>query len=239
MHDASPSGSRLHRRQLLAGSLAAGALGGLLGCTRRGAHPGTTAPTSPAPITRDRARPGMPYGVQSGDVTATSAMIWAATDRPARMQIEVATTDRFAGARRIVGPAALDDTAFCAKLLLTELPAGQDIFYRVTFEDLGAPGTLSAPVTGHLRTAPRERRTIRFLWSGDTAGQGWGINPGWGGMKIYRTMRERAPDFFIHSGDTIYADGPIQAEVPLADGTVWQNLVLEGKHKAARPSSAG
>ena len=32
-------------------------------------------------------------------------------------------------------------------------------------------------------------------------------------MKIYEAMRRRNPDFFIHCGDTIYADGPIQAEV--------------------------
>ena len=37
-------------------------------------------------------------------------------------------------------------------------------------------------------------------------------------MKIYETMRGTAPDFFIHSGDTIYADGPMQAEVALRGG---------------------
>ena len=53
------------------------------------------------------------------------------------------------------------------------------------------------------------RSDLRFLWGGDTAGQGWGINPGFGGMRIYEAMRQRSPLFFIHSGDTIYADGPI------------------------------
>ena len=53
---------------------------------------------------------------------------------------------------------------------------------------------------------------MRFVWSGDTAGQGWGINPDFGGMRIYAAMRAVEPDFFIHSGDTIYADGPIFAE---------------------------
>jgi alkaline phosphatase D len=233
MHDDStlgPGGPRIHRRRLLAGSLAAGVLGLGPGCAPR---PGPGPRTSPAIITRDRARPAMPYGVQSGDVSATSAMLWAATDRPARMRVEVATTDRFTDARRIAGPAALGDTAFCAKLMLVDLPPGQDIFYRIAFEDLDQLGTLSEPITGHFRTAPRERRTVRFLWSGDTAGQGWGINPEWGGMRIYRTMRERAPDFFVHCGDQVYADGPIQAEVPLPGGEVWRNLVLEGKHKVA------
>ena len=59
---------------------------------------------------------------------------------------------------------------------------------------------------------------MTFVWSGDTAGQGWGINLEWGGMKIYETMRRLEPDFFVHSGDMIYADGPIQAEVALPGG---------------------
>ena len=37
-------------------------------------------------------------------------------------------------------------------------------------------------------------------------------------MTIYATMAKHRPDFFIHSGDTIYADGPIAAEVKLPDG---------------------
>ena len=65
---------------------------------------------------------------------------------------------------------------------------------------------------------------MRFVWRGDTAGQGWGINLDFGGMKIYETMRALSPDFFIHCGDNIYADGPIRPKVKLADGSVWRNL---------------
>ena len=74
-------------------------------------------------------------------------------------------------------------------------------------------------MVGRFRTAPAERRSISFVWSGDTAGQGWGIDESRGGMKIYETMRKQRPDFFIHSGDTIYADGPIDAEKKLPDGS--------------------
>ena len=47
----------------------------------------------------------------------------------------------------------------------------------------------SAPVGGRRRTAPTQGRDILFAWSGATAGQGFGINLDWGGMKIYETMR--------------------------------------------------
>ncbi|WP_414467687.1 alkaline phosphatase D family protein [Kytococcus sedentarius] len=57
-----------------------------------------------------------------------------------------------------------------------------------------------------------------FVWTGDTAGQGWGINPGLGGMRTYPAMAATEPDFFIHSGDTIHGDGPLEETVVETDG---------------------
>jgi alkaline phosphatase D len=88
-------------------------------------------------------------------------------------------------------------------------------------------------VEGSFRTAPVQSRAIRFLWSGDTAGQGWGINPDFGGMKIYEAMRQTQPDFFIHCGDNIYADGPIAASVTAENGQLWRNLVTPEVAKVA------
>ena len=110
---------------------------------------------------------------------------------------------------------------------------GEQVFYRVTFEDLANPGTMSQSATGRLRTAPLGGRDIRFVFSGDEAGQGWGINPVWGGYRIYEAMRAVNPDFFIHQGDQIYADGPLKEEVKLDDGTVWKNVVTPAKSKVA------
>ena len=91
-------------------------------------------------------------------------------------------------------------------------PINEDIFYRMQWENL-AGGAWSEVMAGHLRTAPMKPRNLRFQWSGDTAGQGWGISDDFGGMKIYEAMRQRNPDFFLHCGDTIYADGAMQPEV--------------------------
>ncbi len=188
---------------------------------------------APAIITAERARPQFPSGVQSGDALADRGVVWARSDRPARLWIEWATTASFADARRVRGPHALEVTDCSARIDLTGLPAGQRIFYRAQWEDL-AGGGLSEPMPGQFRTAPRAGQPVRFLWSGDTVGQGWGISEAFGGMCIYEAMRQREPDFFLHCGDTIYADGPLQAEVRLADGTVWRNDVLtEEKSKVA------
>ena len=177
--------------------------------------------------------PTQPYGVQSGDVTADSAIIWGRSDKPARMVVEVATRPDFSDARVITGPAALEPTDYTAKVDVTDLPSGSKIHYRVTFVSLEDINVRSTPVEGVFHTAPTSAQDIRFVWSGDTAGQGWGINEDWGGMRIYAEMAKVEPQFFIHNGDTIYADGPIKAAVDLADGTVWKNVVIPEVEKVA------
>ncbi|MGZ8946273.1 MAG: alkaline phosphatase D family protein, partial [Methylococcaceae bacterium] len=62
----------------------------------------------------------------------------------------------------------------------------------------------------------------------------WGINPDIGGMRIYETMRLTDPDFFIHCGDSIYADCPIQeTQIVYETGEVWRNIVTPEVTKVA------
>ncbi len=178
----------------------------------------------------DRAQ--ITHGIQSGDVTADSGVVWSRADRPSRMLVEVATTDSFRDIKSAVYVDALPESDFTAKALLENLPAGQDIFYRISFQDLSSAVFGEAQV-GHFRTPSNERRSVSLLWSGDTMGQGWGIDRSRGGMRTYATMLRNRPDFFIHCGDNIYADCTIAAEQKLADGGVWRNIVTEEKSKKA------
>ena len=136
------------------------------------------------------------------------------------MLVEIATTDSFKDVRSAAFADALPESDFTAKLLLENLPPAQDIFYRVRFQDLSSPAIVGEPQIGRFHTAPIDRRSISFVWSGDTAGQGWGIDPSRGRMPVYRAMADLCPGFFVHSGDTIYADIPILPEIKLPDGTV-------------------
>jgi alkaline phosphatase D len=183
-------------------------------------------------LSRAADRPQISHGVQSGDVSVDSGVVWARADRPARMLVETATTDSFKDPRGVFVD-ALPETDLTAKALIENLPSGQDIFYRIRFQDIADPGILSEPAVGRFRTAPTDRRPVSFVWSGDTAGQGWGIDEARGGMRTYATMRKNRPDFFIHSGDTIYADGAIPAEMKLPNGEIWKNIVTEEKSKPA------
>jgi alkaline phosphatase D len=149
------------------------------------------------------------------------------------MQVEYATTDSFKDIRGGVFVDTLQASDLTAKALIEGLPSGQDIFYRIRFQNLSQPTIVGEPVVGRFRTAPSDLRSISFVWSGDTAGQGWGIDEARGGMRTYAAMLKNRPDFFIHSGDNIYADGPIVAEVKLPNGEIWKNIVTEEKSKPA------
>src|SRR5262249_29935837 len=120
--------------------------------------------------TSGTALPGLPCGIMAGDVGTDRAVIWSRSDRPARMIVEYATSDSFANAQRVVGPAAMEDTDFTARVNLSDLPADQHIFYRVSFEDLADLKTINGPLTGHFRTAPAEARDLTILSTGATAG---------------------------------------------------------------------
>lgn len=203
----------LTRRQLLA------AAGGTLG--------------APAILRSQNTTPSTAFGVQSGDVLPGRAIVWSKTDRPAQMVVHWGTTENSARRHRVKGAVCKPENDFTCHVELTGLPSGQRIFYAVQFEDLDSRKVVSAELTGNFRTAPSAGGDLRVLFSGDTCGQGWGIDKELGGMRCYETMRLRDAHFFIHSGDNVYADGPLPKEVKLADGRTWRNLLTEEKSKVA------
>jgi alkaline phosphatase D len=217
-----PQSSSPARRSVLRGTVAASAALALPGA-------GLAAPAFAL-----SGRPRAGWGVQSGDVTASSGLVWVRSDRPARMVVETSATESFRRARRWRGPLLGPGSDFTGTTALRGLPAGEQVHYRVTLVDPDDDRRTGEPVYGTFRTAPADRRQgVWFLWSGDIAGQGWGINPDIGGYRAYEEMRRLDPDFFLCSGDTVYADGPLVPSVTLPDGRVWRNLVTPEKSKVA------
>ncbi|GAA2691049.1 alkaline phosphatase D family protein [Actinoplanes palleronii] len=208
----------ISRRNLLRAGMAGGVAGVLL--------------EAPA-FSSAGSRPVLTHGVQSGDATADSAVIWARADRPGRLWVQASRRPDFRGSRVVRGPLVTPETGLTGKVRLRGLPAGEQIFYRAKVESLDRPGLFGLPVDGTLRTAPTRRADIRFVWTGDVAGQGWGIDPAHGGMKLFESARLRRPDFFLHSGDTVYADGPLAETVTLPDGRIWRNQLTDAKLKVA------
>jgi alkaline phosphatase D len=209
----------IDRRTLLRAGLAGGVAGTFL--------------AKPAFAWKPSARPALTHGVQSGDATADSAVVWTRADRPGRLWVQVAGRPDFRGARLVRGPVLTPGTDLTGKVRLRNLPADSALHYRVRVESLDRPGLFSEPLIGGFRTATTRRRDIRFVWTGDVVGQGWGIDPAYGGLRIFESMRRRRPDFLLHSGDTVYSDGPLVSSVTLPDGRIWNNLVTEEKSKVA------
>ncbi len=87
-------GQAVNRRQWLVRSAATVAVAGL----------GLARPY----ISRAADRPLITSGIQSGDVSADSAVIWARADRAARMQVECSTLESF---KTIIGAASADAVA--------------------------------------------------------------------------------------------------------------------------------
>ena len=133
----------------------------------------------------------------------------------------------------MVGPAALEDSDFTARVDLEGLPAGQRIFYRALFQDLTDLRTWSAPVAGSFATPAASARDVSFVWGGDVVGQGWGINPEWGGLRIFETMRRDGRTSSSTAATRSTRTTRSSPEVKLDDGTLWSNLVTPAKAKVA------
>lgn len=187
-----------------------------------------TAACAPSLVRAER--PVLTHGVQSGDVTPLSGLVWTRADRPARMVVEVASDPSFRDARTLTGPELVPDADFTGRLRVPAAP-GPVTHYRVRAEDGRAA---SEPLVGTFRPAPADGRDVRFVWTGDVVGQGWGIDTSRGGMRIFDAMRARDPDFLLHSGDTVYADGPLEDTVVLPDGSTWRNTVTAAKAAVAQ-----
>ncbi|KIA74684.1 alkaline phosphatase [Arthrobacter sp. MWB30] len=238
------------RRTLVKSSLAGLTLAGL---TVGAAGPAGAAPAA-MPLVRKRLT--LPTGIATGDVTTDSAVLWSRASGPGRLTATLNAIDdagellrgRYGFSRTIRGPLATEASDFTAKIHAKGLPAGTRFRLELNFEDENGMGEAGQ---GTFSTAPGNKEpndggtsggrgggrpassSQSFVWTGDTAGQGWGINEEIGGMRGYKAMHDVRPDFFIHSGDTIYADGPIAESVIEKDGQVWRNIVTEEVSKVA------
>ncbi|MET0475446.1 MAG: alkaline phosphatase D family protein [Mycobacterium sp.] len=217
------------RRTLLRGSLAgallipAAAALGACGSSGNGSQP-----TSTGLIAN---RPRLTHGVASGDPRPDGALVWARSDSPARMIVETASSESFSSPTRFDGPQLTPASDGTGRLRITGLEPGQTVHYRVTLE--GEDGATSEPVAGVFKTVPAQPLDVKFVWSGDVVGQGWGINRQ-GGMAVFGAMADRHPDFFVHSGDAIYADGPVPETQQQNNGDTYSNVTSRGKDHVAQ-----
>lgn len=180
----------------------------------------------------NNAAPAIAQGIQMGLLGKDQVLIWSRSDKPARMMLQYADNPNFTKAKLIKGGVANIASDFTTRYVLNKLSLGTDIYLKVWFVDVNNLHLKSEVAEGHFHI-PAENEDIHFAWGADTGGQGWGINPSFGGMKIYKVMLQHKPQFFIQNGDSIYADNPIPASVIAENGQVWENLQTPAVTKVA------
>ena len=164
--------------------------------------------------------PAVTHGPLSGEVTATSAVLWARGSEAGMLTFEVADNPDFTGELVTASVEVTAATDFTGEVRVEGLAPGQSYSYRVA---LTANGATSEPVVGQFHTAPApdEAAAFGFTFGSGIGGQGYCRKPdvGW---PIFETMLAEAPDFFLMMGDGVYVDSACPSDegknVPGAEG---------------------
>ena len=158
----------------------------------------------------------------SGDVSAGKARLAVGGLGPGDLQVEWSSGSSGARAK---GSRGVFRTDFTAQATLDDLPANSLINYCASIG--------KNQIEGQFRTPPRQLdQPVTFLWGGDVVGQGWGIDPAHGGMLTFDSMAKEEPHFFIHCGDSIYADDPLPRTIEKR-ALSWKNVITPAKSKVA------
>ena len=144
--------------------------------------------------------PVITHGVTVGEVTHEQAVLWARSNRPGFLHIQVGSFP----------PQTTELTAnadYTGKIAVLGLKSNKRYRFKAW---LGQQENSKRPRTtqrGKFRTAPKPRhsKSLTFIWSGDLAGQNVCRDQAQG-YPIFDVMNKDEYDFFIGLGDMIYAD---------------------------------
>jgi phosphodiesterase/alkaline phosphatase D-like protein len=152
---------------------------------------------------------GFSLGVAAGEVSTSSALLWAHATSSGPTVLQVATDSGFRriAATKSVSATHTRDNTVQAKV--TGLRPGTTYSYR------WLQGAKRSPL-GTFRTAPAPTAdaTIRFAWSGDADAQrARGATRSFYNMfEVYGRMAAERNSFNINLGDTIYSDSEVGAQ---------------------------
>jgi len=147
------------------------------------------------PLTRMETGTGLSLGYVAGDVTPEKATIWLRAEPNSQVFLHYSKEPSLSGFSSI-GPFPVDgDADYAAVIELEKLEPATTYYYRAAVAGK-QPGYIA-----HFVTAPRQddAAKISFCFSGDT-------RESYKPFTIMNAVRAQQPDFFVHLGDTIYAD---------------------------------
>ena len=147
---------------------------------------------------RDPTR-GFDYGIASGDIESTSAVVWAqAGSAPTDVVVEYGE-DPARLERRITAGRTIRENNYTIQVALPGLTADTEYYYRFVLQD----GLGTSPL-GSFRTAPRPEQSVplSFVFSGDVVPRYWEEDP-WlvaDPFDIFNFMELHDPDLFLSLG---------------------------------------
>jgi len=156
-----------------------------------------TAPLALANLRQANAAPALAFNPAAFDATHDSVLIWVRGDGAARVRVDFGSDAT--STQLTAGPsvALTKETDYCATLPLTQLAPGKTWIYRIVDAESGKP--LSE--AGRFKTAPTGAEPFTFAFSAD-------MEDTYQPFKLFDVIDSKQPDFFLHLGDSIYADHP-------------------------------
>jgi alkaline phosphatase D len=181
-----------------------------------------------APGQASGAARGFGFGTATGEVSSTSARLWARADRGGAVSLRVTRCGRRSGIRRALRARRSHD--FTVQAVVRRLRPGTAYCYRFRMRG-GRRSEIGRFVTA---PGPDDARTVRFAYSGDADAQPapGSRRPFYDDFGVYGRMLAERNDFNVNLGNTIYSD----SEVP--GGGRFDALSLEQKWAKYRQNLA-
>lgn len=164
--------------------------------TSSGAAVGSATPTAPATPLE------ITHGLAVGEVTASTAVVWARGSRAGTLHVALGDHAKPAGSIEIAA-----ERDFTGRIALEKLTPGATHRIRAWLTDHAEPGAMpDDAAAATFRTAPAAdaKAPVRFAWSGDLGGQNFCRDKD-DGYVVLKHASKAAPHFFIGLGDMIYA----------------------------------
>jgi alkaline phosphatase D len=160
------------------------------------AAPGLALPVGCAPVlTKPDPNTGLSLGYVAGDVTDDSGVVWVRAEAGSRVALHYGTEPALRDSASLEPIGVNADADYSARFHLTGLAPATRYYYRAS-----VLGKQAGPVAAFV-TAPQKEddRKVVFCFSGDSRDT---YKP----FSIMNAVRAQNPEFFLHLGDTIYAD---------------------------------
>lgn len=131
------------------------------------------------------------------EVTHDGALIWITSGPGAELVIEVAADEALTNPRRIAVTGLEPSNDYTGSIVVDGLEPDRLWYFRI----VDAKSQTAVSRIGRFRTAPSAPRAFTFAWSGD-------MDERYQPFQLFDVIGARDPEFFLHLGDTIYADLP-------------------------------